>query len=653
MAVPSTRESGTPARTRPRLGSVGTKPDPVERLKKIVSEARTPEDALEPALGWIVEATGGAGGAICFFDQRKEVLRLAAECNLSDEGCRRLRNVRRGDVAGWDMPLHGLLNRRAYLIDSAAKNRYVPPLIQGPSPVRSVVCLPLYHGATALGSLLIVATGARVLTERDIRSLDPSLRELSALIEAIRLRAPALGPASRPAAVPPVSVAPTPTAGADPAELVMLRGRLEELEAHVRDERARAEELAAKLEEATTTLTAARPQERDELRQRLAEVEARAEAEAERAAELEARLTESSASAAMAESLRAQLAAAEARAPREESGTEVAGARAVVDALKAQVAEQQKRLESLEPAAHAAASLERDLRATRERETALRASVTALETEIARLRGPASGPTAPAPKPAPVVAPPPPAPAAPPASAAPARKRSGPSIVVIDTGGAWERLGPVQVMPPDEQLATRVEATNVDRVIVNLTAPGALHALARLRASGSTLRFWACLALGDGARVLPLGMVEPIVLPVASDALADALAGYAPRGTRVVTLGRDIEAFAGFRQSTARQGLSVSMAWDAKQATDLIGMVRPEVAIVDVESLREACTLVTTMAGTDPLPHVLLLLGPKDPAQGFAQALRDPAHKSRSLPLDRLAAQITKRAEARQPAGRR
>ena len=82
--------------------------------------------------------------------------------------------MRRGDVAGWDMPLHGLLNRRAYLIDSAAKNRYVPPLVEGSAQVRSVVCLPLYHGNTALGSLLIVATGARVLMERDIRDLEPS-----------------------------------------------------------------------------------------------------------------------------------------------------------------------------------------------------------------------------------------------------------------------------------------------------------------------------------------------------------------------------------------------------------------------------------------------------------------------------------------------
>src|SRR5687767_4051182 len=162
MAMPSVREAGPSAAV-----ARGTRPAPpppgaaaAERLKAIIGEAATPEDALEPSLRWIVEAVGGAGGAICFFDQRKELLRLAAECNLSDEGCRRLRSVRRGDVAGWDMPLHGLLNRRAYLIDSASKNRYVPPLVEGPVTVRSVVCLPLYQGNNPLGSLLIVATGA-------------------------------------------------------------------------------------------------------------------------------------------------------------------------------------------------------------------------------------------------------------------------------------------------------------------------------------------------------------------------------------------------------------------------------------------------------------------------------------------------------------
>jgi len=210
--MPGVREAGAsrPAATGRTPAPAAKSETTAERLKAIVHEAATPEDALEPVLHWIVEAMGGAGGAICFFDQRKELLRLAAECNLSDEGCRRLRSVRRGDVAGWDMPLHGLLNRRAYLIDSAAKNRYVPPLVEGPSLVRSVVCLPVYQGANALGSLLVVSTGARMMTERDIRDLEPSLRELAVLIEAIRLRAPTVAPAARAATatVTPIAAGP-------------------------------------------------------------------------------------------------------------------------------------------------------------------------------------------------------------------------------------------------------------------------------------------------------------------------------------------------------------------------------------------------------------------------------------------------------------
>jgi hypothetical protein len=136
------------------------------------------------------------------------------------------------------------------------------------------------------------------------------------------------------------------------------------------------------------------------------------------------------------------------------------------------------------------------------------------------------------------------------------------------------------------------------------------------------------------------------VRPLAPEALMETLASYATRGTRVVTLGRDVDAFVGFRQGMARQGMSVSMAWDAKQAADLIVMVRPEVAVVDLESLREGCAIVASMAGAEPLPHLILLLGPKDPAQAFAQAVRDPAHGSRAMPLERLVGQVAKRSEA-------
>src|SRR5262245_61103413 len=101
-----------------------------ERLREIGTTAAAPEDMFDPALAAIVQATGVAGAAICLYDPAHELLRLAAEFGLSDEGCRRLRTVRRNDPTSWDMPLQGLLNRRVYLIESASRNRYVPPLVE-------------------------------------------------------------------------------------------------------------------------------------------------------------------------------------------------------------------------------------------------------------------------------------------------------------------------------------------------------------------------------------------------------------------------------------------------------------------------------------------------------------------------------------------
>ncbi|TMA55289.1 MAG: hypothetical protein E6J75_12285, partial [Deltaproteobacteria bacterium] len=158
-----------------------------QRLGEIAASA-APEDMLEPALRAIVSESGAAAGALCFFDSRQDLLRLAAEVGLSDEGCRQLRAVRRGAATGWDIPLHGLLNRRAYLIDSAAQNRYVPPLVESPGSMRAVVCIPLHAGPSPLGSLILVAVSPRTFVERDIHALEAPLGVLVKMIQATRRR---------------------------------------------------------------------------------------------------------------------------------------------------------------------------------------------------------------------------------------------------------------------------------------------------------------------------------------------------------------------------------------------------------------------------------------------------------------------------------
>src|SRR5207302_1964920 len=72
-------------------------PDPAAALAdclRAIAAREAPEVALQPALQAILEATGAQAGAICLFDVRYGLLRLAAEVGISDEGCRALRALR-------------------------------------------------------------------------------------------------------------------------------------------------------------------------------------------------------------------------------------------------------------------------------------------------------------------------------------------------------------------------------------------------------------------------------------------------------------------------------------------------------------------------------------------------------------------------------
>src|SRR6266704_2553614 len=165
-------------------------PDPAAALAdclRAIAAREAPEDALQPALQAILEATGAQAGAICLFDVRYGLLRLAAEVGISDEGCRALRSIRQDDARGWEMPLQCLRDRRTYLIDAASGGRQVPPLVEAGAAMRSVACLPLCAGETPLGSLVLVALAPRALSEHDLQQLAGPLDEVVRMIEPARL----------------------------------------------------------------------------------------------------------------------------------------------------------------------------------------------------------------------------------------------------------------------------------------------------------------------------------------------------------------------------------------------------------------------------------------------------------------------------------
>jgi hypothetical protein len=852
-------------------------PNLAERLRAIAQTDGLPEDALEPALQAIVDVTGASAGAICLFDVRYGILRLATEIGLSDEGCRRLRSVRRGDPACWDMPLHGLLNRRAYLIESAARNRYVPSLIPPGAPVRTVACVPLYAGGAGLGSIVLVTVAPRAFAERDIQALWRPLQELTRMIEAVRRQAGVGAPVPldatsfrRPlpdldivtitaerdrlaAEVKTLSAETERVAGAlreQLGETDRLRRSLAEATAHqetLRAELTRAqgaaeqttrlaaaldaaererERLAAALEQAAvaqmeharresaleqarteaeelaqqarTELERARSSGRDQaalaerlardrqnelerLEKRLAEAEATLAAErgreqgwqneltrltAEKQAlatreqrlreELDAAVAGQAAAAdadiegmrerarvaeearvvleselaavrselalmrttldqlegdagrarddlvrattaeadAVAECRRlgeelanAERAAADALAQREavvqevtalreELGRTRAGARqseadgAAVGARLEMLAAERDQLRVLLASAEedrdrartearaerdalaAQHALERDARATE-----LAAAVAERDALAAKLAETgadiATEDVEPVEIPAPdeacadesvtVIA------VSEPEDRVAQLSADHPSVIVLDASDSWARSvadHQVVVLPPDAAAGEQITHHQPKRVVVNLAAPGALQALIALRAAGCTAPFWACIADPAGDRGLPLGLIEPAVPPLDPDAVIAALGPYAAQGGRVVTTGADVDALMSLRQALSRRRVSVSMAWDGKQAADLLGVVKPLAVVIDLDlPRRDGYAVIAGLGGITPVPYAVVIGGNEDAPAALSAQLADPANARRAMTLSALLEDLLARDE--------
>jgi CheY-like chemotaxis protein len=649
-----------------------------EALAEIGQAVAAPEDALEPALQAVVEAAGAAGGALCLYDVRQCVLRLACDVDLSDEGCGHLQTVRRGDPACWDMPLHGLLNRRAYLIESAARNRYVPRLLPKGRAISTVICIPLFEGITPLASLVLVATAPRVFGQADITALWKPLRELGRMIDRIRRQ----GSEGEPQVAPfrEQIVLQQRTIAAERDRL------LQETSAH----RAERERLAAALEEQVAGNAALRSEierlvaERDALQANathrrddegqlaaLRETLAAAERERERVTALldEARSEQEQRVREVRLELEVELAAARERAEaaqrREESlahDVRVGQERAThleeaVREVHGERGSLQTALESLRAdhtgAAARVAELEAELAAMRtERDDALQKAtampvetVTSVELvaegmpEIAAPEDDASVTVISVP---------------PDEDALPTDSTGQPTMVVLDHAGCWSTIEvpghALYAVAPDAAAAPAVAALNPVRVLVNLTAQGAVNTLGALRKAGCTARFWGCIADEEGTG-LALAVVEPVIPPLEPDTILRKLGDYVAKGMRILTVGGDVDALMSLRQALARKGVSVSMAWDAKQAVEVMHQVRPDAIVVDLDLPKgDGYTIVASAAALlVPVPYLVLVGGRVNSGDGFADALVAVSDRSRVLDGPRLLEALATRSDAPHP----
>jgi CheY-like chemotaxis protein len=102
-----------------------------------------------------------------------------------------------------------------------------------------------------------------------------------------------------------------------------------------------------------------------------------------------------------------------------------------------------------------------------------------------------------------------------------------------------------------------------------------------------------------------------------------------------------VDALISLRQALARQGLSVSMAWNAKQADDLLGMVKPQLAVVDLDlPQRDGYGIVARLAGMSPVPTMVLVQGVEEAGPRFAALLVDPSHRERMTGRDKVLAAV-------------
>src|SRR5206468_7547218 len=216
-------------------------------------------------------------------------------------------------------------------------------------------------------------------------------------------------------------------------------------------------------------------------------------------------------------------------------------------------------------------------------------------------------------------------------------------VAVVDAQGVWPSAGPggedVSVVSPAD-LARRLEELAPGCVVANLAAPGALEAIAALRASGWTMPVRGCLAAT--AHAVPLGPVEVIRRPLDGEAIQRALGAHAGRGARVLIVGTDVDFFAALREALGRRGLSVSMAWDAHHVDDLLAMVRPDVALIDLAlGSRDVRPIVAKLASLEPVPTVAFVLATDPAAPHFRAAMTYPIVATRAKPLDQLLAKVS------------
>jgi CheY-like chemotaxis protein len=197
-------------------------------------------------------------------------------------------------------------------------------------------------------------------------------------------------------------------------------------------------------------------------------------------------------------------------------------------------------------------------------------------------------------------------------------------VAVLDTTPEWPAVGgiDVKVLEPSDGIVGRIGEIGPGRCIVNLAARGAIAAAAELRTAGVAIPLWGAIVVDGGERGLSLGQIEVVTRPIDPDLVRSQCATIAPKNARILAIGSDSSTFIALRQGLMKAGMSVSIAWDLKQATELMEIVRPHMVVLDLALPgRGAASLVAELARLEATPVLVLLPGTPEQVAAFSGAL--------------------------------
>jgi hypothetical protein len=154
--------------------TVGPRPAAIAAIERIVGLQiqQAPLEIFAPAvLPALLDGFSAPAGALLLYRCEEDVLALVAARGLSADGHKRLEKLHPGAADAWEIPLHGLLNHKAYIIERADANPFVPDLVERKNipRVATIASIPLYRGPLPVGVLLVVSD-RRPINEVEILS---------------------------------------------------------------------------------------------------------------------------------------------------------------------------------------------------------------------------------------------------------------------------------------------------------------------------------------------------------------------------------------------------------------------------------------------------------------------------------------------------